>query len=111
MLGQHYQEGILRAHLEKLGVTVEFGSELRSFTQSNVHVIAQIVRHVDGKEVIEEAKVPWMIGVDGAHSVVRKTLGLEFLGETRHAEEIIVGDLKVKGAIREVSTGVAFRMI
>ncbi|KAH9479253.1 Flavin-dependent monooxygenase [Psilocybe cubensis] len=101
MLGQHYQERILRDHLAKIGVTVEFGSELRTFTQTEDHVLAQIVRVVDGKDVIEEVKAVWMVGTDGAHSVVRKTLGLEFLGETRYSEEIIVGDLKVKGAIRE----------
>ncbi|KAF9550614.1 hypothetical protein CPC08DRAFT_674788 [Agrocybe pediades] len=95
-LGQHLHEAVLKAHLEAVGVTVEGGSELRSFKEVGDHVEAEIVRHVDGKEVIEHIETPYLVGMDGAHSVVRKTLGLEFLGETIEEDNVAVGDIRVK---------------
>jgi 2-polyprenyl-6-methoxyphenol hydroxylase-like FAD-dependent oxidoreductase len=108
MLGQNHHERILRAHLEVLGTQVEFGSELRSFTQSANSVSVEIVRHVDGKEVVEKSEVAWLVGCDGARSVVRKTLGLSFLGETKDDHEMLIGDIKVKGEPRQVSSGAIF---
>ena len=102
MLGQNHHERILKEHLEALGTQVEFGSELRSFTQSADSVSAEIVRHVDGKEVVERSSVPWLVGCDGARSVVRKILGLSFLGETKDDHEMVIGDVKVKGEPRQV---------
>ncbi|KDR80864.1 hypothetical protein GALMADRAFT_135956 [Galerina marginata CBS 339.88] len=84
MLGQCHQEAIYRSHLEKVGVL------------SNL-----IARQVDGKEIIEEMKTPWLIGTDGARSVVRKTLGLDFLGETRDGDDIFMGDIRIKGEQRQ----------
>jgi 2-polyprenyl-6-methoxyphenol hydroxylase-like FAD-dependent oxidoreductase len=105
MLGQNHHEKILRSHLEKMGTVVEFGSELKGFEQFEDHVTVQIVRrsHASGEESLEETKVPWLVGTDGARSIVRKTLALSFLGETREADEMIVGDIKVKAGLdREV---------
>jgi 2-polyprenyl-6-methoxyphenol hydroxylase-like FAD-dependent oxidoreductase len=52
---------------------------------------------------VEETQVPWLVGTDGAHSIVRKTLGLSFLGETLFADELVIGDIKVrKGLDHEV---------
>ncbi|CAA7265200.1 unnamed protein product [Cyclocybe aegerita] len=101
MLGQNHHERILREHLEKFGTKVEYGSELRSFKQFDDHVLAEIVRQQDGKEIVEQVKAPWLIGMDGAHSVVRKTLGLEFLGETREGFNIVIGDIRIKSGRRE----------
>ena len=99
MLGQYYHEKILRSHLEKLGTVVEFGSELKGFEQFEDHVTVQIVRRSDGEESLEEIDVPWLVGTDGARSIVRKTLALPFLGETRQADEMIVGDIKVRAGL------------
>ena len=99
MLGQYYHEKILRSHLEKLGTVVEFGSELKGFEQFEDHVTVQIIRHSDGEESLEETDVPWLIGTDGSRSVVRKTLALSFLGETREADQKVIGDIKVKAGL------------
>ncbi|KAF8806911.1 hypothetical protein BYT27DRAFT_7161509 [Phlegmacium glaucopus] len=102
MLGQHHHERIFRSYLEKLGTMVEFGSELRGFEQFEDHVTVKIVRRLHGEESVEETQVPWLIGTDGAHSIVRKTLNLSFLGETRSGDEMVVGDIKIKeGLSRE----------
>ncbi|KAF8902427.1 FAD binding domain-containing protein [Gymnopilus junonius] len=97
ILGQTYQERIFTSHLEKLGISVEFGSELRSFKQTDDFVTGEIVRRVNGQEFAQEFKTPWFIGTDGAHSIVRKTLGLSFLGETREDDNFVIADVKLKG--------------
>ena len=99
MLGQQYHEKILRSHLEKMGTVVEFGSELKGFEQFEDHVTVQIVHRSHGEESLEEIAVPWLVGTDGAHSVVRKTLALSFLGETREADQMVIGDIKVKAGL------------
>ena len=105
MLGQQYQEKILRSHLERMGTVVEFGSELKGFEQFEDHVTVQIVRRSNGEESLEEAQVPWLVGTDGAHSIVRKTLALSFLGETREANEMVVGDIKVRAGLDDHEVG------
>ena len=103
MLGQQHHEKILRSHLENMGTVVEFGSELKGFEQFEDHVTVQIVRRSHGEESLEEIQVPWLVGTDGARSIVRKTLALSFLGETREDDELVVGDIKVKAGLdREV---------
>ena len=99
ILGQNYHEKILRSHLEKMGTVVEFGSELTGFEQSEDHVTVKIVHRLHGEESVEESQVPWLVGTDGAHSIVRKTLGLTFLGETREANELVIGDIKIKAGL------------
>jgi FAD binding domain len=99
LLGQNHHERILRSHLEKMGTVVEFGSELTEFEQSEDHVTVKIVHHLHGEESMEETQVPWLVGTDGAHSIVRKTLGLSFLGETREDNEMVIGDIKVKAGL------------
>ncbi|KAF9038629.1 monooxygenase [Panaeolus papilionaceus] len=101
MLGQNHHEAILRAHLEELGTKVEFGSELTKFSQTSEGVKAEITHHQDGNTTTENIEVPWLVGSDGAHSFVRKSLGLEFLGETRVGQTMVLGDIKVKEGPRE----------
>jgi 2-polyprenyl-6-methoxyphenol hydroxylase-like FAD-dependent oxidoreductase len=88
-----------------MGTLVELGSEMKGFEQFQVedHVIVQTVRRSHGEESLEETQVPWLVGTDGAHSTVRKTLALSFPGETRD-DEMVVGDIKVRAGLddREV---------
>ncbi|KAJ3923577.1 FAD binding domain-containing protein [Lentinula edodes] len=100
MLGQHRQQSILHRHLEKYGCEVEFHAELRSFKQYDDHVLAAIIkRSSDGTEIPEEIKVPYVVGADGAHSTIRRTLGLTFLGDTRDDVNMVIGDIEVKGGL------------
>ena len=104
MLGQNYHEAILRKHLERMGTTVEFGSELRTFAQSENSVVAEIVKRSEGSDavVVEKTEFSFLVGSDGAHSVVRRTLGLDFLGETEESTNMVIGDIKVTSGEREV---------
>ncbi|KAJ7913864.1 FAD binding domain-containing protein [Mycena leptocephala] len=95
-ISQELHEGVLREYLSELGGTVELSTALRSFEQFPDHVVAQIVKTgADGTERTEVAKFDWLVGTDGVHSVVRKQLGLSFLGETKEEEHVLVGDIDV----------------
>ncbi|KAJ7062661.1 FAD binding domain-containing protein [Mycena amicta] len=97
-LPQDQHEAILREHLTPLGAEVELGTELRDFEQFPDHVVAHIVKtDAQGVETEEHTVFDWLVGADGAHSVVRKKLGLGFLGETREEEDLFIGDIEAEG--------------
>jgi len=127
ILGQDNLDKIIRAELEKLGCMVDLGVELLSFEQDDaegkVHV--KLAKHdltsrdvqspYDSAEpspttIIEEASYKWVIGADGARGVVRKQLGLSFLGETSE-QRMLTGDIKVEGLISEVCAPVLLRLV
>ncbi|PCH36613.1 monooxygenase [Wolfiporia cocos MD-104 SS10] len=97
-LGQDSTEAIVRAHLDRLGGHVELGNELRGFEQHENHAVALVVKRVGSKKISETIQCNWLVGTDGARAgIVRKQLGLSFLGETRYDEHMVVGDIEVKG--------------
>lgn len=96
MLGQDRHEDVLREHLSRYGVTVELETELVSFEQFPDRVVSRIIKTRDGQHIEETVESQWIIGAEGARSVVRKTLGLTFLGETRKGDNLVVGDIHVK---------------
>ncbi|KAF7309292.1 FAD-binding-3 domain-containing protein [Mycena indigotica] len=91
---QDAHEAVLRGALVGLGCTVELGVELTKFSQHSDGVRTTL-KHADGTEEVAEAA--WLVGADGAHSVVRKGLGLNFLGETHEEQEMLIGDIEVDG--------------
>ncbi|KDQ23134.1 hypothetical protein PLEOSDRAFT_1114301 [Pleurotus ostreatus PC15] len=99
MLGQEKQVEVLTAHLLKLGGVVERGIELVSFEQSSEHVFAVLKRSGDEEVTEERAIFDYLVGTDGAHSQTRKQLGLSFLGETRKAQQMIIGDVYLRGSL------------
>ncbi len=78
MLGlpQSETERILEQRLNELGVNVERNVSLERFDQGPDSVIGYLA--VDGQE--EEFEASYLVGSDGAHSTVRKQLGLRFPG-------------------------------
>ncbi|KAL1719974.1 FAD binding domain-containing protein [Schizophyllum commune] len=96
--GQSRHEELIRSHLKRYGITVEFGTELLDFTQDEdkVHVRLAIAKNDGSNNSIEEFDVNFLVGADGGRSKVRKTLGLRFEGETRELDKIVVGDIVVK---------------
>ncbi|KAG2153629.1 FAD binding domain-containing protein [Suillus bovinus] len=93
MIGQQLLDVVLRRHLEKFSCTVEMGTELRSFEQSDEGVMVVLAK--DG--ISETFDTKWVIGADGAKSIVRKQLGLTFLGQTRDDVRMVVGDIRLHG--------------
>ncbi|KAG1825090.1 FAD binding domain-containing protein [Suillus variegatus] len=92
-MGQQLLDVILRRHLEKFSCSVEMGTELRSFEQSDEGVTAVLANN----GISETFDTKWIIGADGAKSIVRKQLGLTFLGETRDDAHVVTGDIRLTG--------------
>ncbi|MER5206096.1 FAD-dependent monooxygenase [Streptomyces sp. NPDC002825] len=88
-LPQYETERLLEEHVARLGTVVERGTALESFSQDRDGVTARL-RTASGAG--EELRVPYLIGCDGAHSVVRKTLGLSYEGGA-FQEEYMLGDV------------------
>lgn len=93
MIGQQLLDVILRRHLEKFSCSVEMGTELRSFEQSDEGVTTILTNN----GISETFDTKWVIGADGAKGVVRKQLGLPFLGETRDDTRVVTGDICLTG--------------
>ena len=93
MLPQSDTERLLEDHLAGLGVTVEREVEAASFVQDESGVSVTL-RHPDEHEEI--LRTGWLIGCEGAHSLVRETLKLAFEGDTLPSEWILA-DLELAG--------------
>ena len=72
-------ERVLGEHVTSVGLQIEWRTELVGFTQDAEGVTATL-RHADGQE--ETVRAAWLVGCDGAHSVVRHTLNMAFAGHS-----------------------------
>jgi len=86
MIPQCDTEEILGDFVTSLGVKIERNVELTDFVDS-ADGVTSTLRHLDGTE--ETFKSGWLIGSDGAHSTVRRKLGMEFAGETMPSSWVI----------------------
>lgn len=83
--------------MAKIGINVELGTELISFEQTPDKVSVKLSKSNEAGESIEEVSdFKWLIGCDGARSTVRHQLNLSFLGESRQAENFVIGDIYIK---------------
>jgi len=89
---QSETERLLEEYLRKLGVRVERGVELASFT-ANVHGVNARLRRADGKN--ETVATDYLIGCDGAHSTVRHRLRLPFDGVSEQGIWLLA-DVKIR---------------
>ncbi|SBT42897.1 FAD-dependent oxidoreductase [Micromonospora auratinigra] len=94
MIDQAITERVLRDALAGLGVPVQWGVTLESFTQDDAGVRTTL-RYADGRT----GTVPsgWLLGCDGGRSTVRKQLGLPLIGDSTEtwliADAIVDTDL------------------
>jgi len=93
MVQQSRTEAILRERLHALGGRVEFNSAIVVFRQNQDGVDATF-------STGETVQVDLLIGCDGGHSTVRKTLGLKLEGETIDEKPMFVADVEVDGLNR-----------
>ncbi|MGW6564417.1 FAD-dependent monooxygenase [Streptomyces sp. NPDC054975] len=89
-LPQYETERLLEECVAGLGTVIERGTELLSFAQDADGVTARL-RTASGAE--EELRAGYLIGCDGAHSTVRKGLGLSYEGEA-FPSEFMLGDVE-----------------
>ena len=92
-LPQYETERILTDRLTALGVPVERGCELLDFSQDDESVTTQFV-HADGR--VGTVRSQYLVGCDGAHSTVRRRLGLQFEGGLgRFPQLFMLGDVEL----------------
>jgi 2-polyprenyl-6-methoxyphenol hydroxylase-like FAD-dependent oxidoreductase len=92
-LPQNETERLLIEHLRALGGEIERGTELLSFQNGKDGVEAQL-RHKSGTTQTVPAR--WLVGCDGAHSVVREGIPVPFKGDTVGLD-FFLGDLELQG--------------
>jgi 2-polyprenyl-6-methoxyphenol hydroxylase-like FAD-dependent oxidoreductase len=78
ILPQWQTEEVLERSLSSLGVETERGVELVDFNDDGTLVTAQL-RGPDGERQL--ARAHYLIGADGAHSTIRRKLGIEYVGK------------------------------
>ncbi|MGH7911599.1 MAG: FAD-dependent monooxygenase [Candidatus Dormibacteraceae bacterium] len=89
-LPQYETERILTEHLGRWGSSVERGVELVAFSQDRFGVTCELV----GPHGSETVRAGYLVGCDGAHSAIRRGLGLEFAGDAL-PEQYMLGDVEV----------------
>lgn len=99
LIPQSDTETILRKQLEKQNVFIEWQTEMIDFIQlpNGGGIIVQI----KGPEnPVETFSASYLISAEGAHSIARTKLGIEFAGKTM-GQNYALGDLHIKGDIPE----------
>lgn len=87
-------EEALRARLAEFGGAVEYGVEVRSVADRTEHVE---VEFADGSR----SAPAYVLGCDGGGSVVRRSAGLAFRGETDETYRMLLGDVLLDGLDRD----------
>ncbi|GJD54085.1 Flavin-dependent monooxygenase [Methylobacterium crusticola] len=90
-LPQYETERILTRQLERYGHLVERGVSLSALRQDGSGAAARIER--EGR-VSKEASFRYVVGCDGAHSAVRRLLGIAFEGEA-YPWPFMLGDVRI----------------
>lgn len=93
MLPQSDTERLLEERLRTMGVAVERNTEVIALTTDSAAAEASL-RRADGSE--ETVHPDWLVGCDGAHSVVRHALGAPFTGKTMDSDWILA-DIHMRG--------------
>lgn len=94
-VSQAETEAVLVDHLTAHGVPIERGTELVAFADGGDAVDATL-QHADGRE--ERVRVRYLVGCDGAHSVVRRGAGIPFEGG-EYLEDFVLGDVEIDGPV------------
>jgi len=93
MIGQNIIERLLIEHLQRVGIKVERPHAVISFEQDDDGVAVTLLHPDDSQEVIHAR---WLISADGANSLIRKTLGIPFIGERNAQMDFIQADAHIR---------------
>jgi 2-polyprenyl-6-methoxyphenol hydroxylase-like FAD-dependent oxidoreductase len=94
-VSQAETEAVLNDYLSASGVMVERGCQLVSFERS-VDGLQCVLQRPDGQQ--ERIHTRFLIGCDGAHSLVRKQSGIAFEGGT-YPQNFALGDIEADGPL------------
>lgn len=95
-IAQAQTEEVLGELCAQRGAEVERSTELLSFRQDGTGVTAKL----KGPAGESTCRAAWLVGCDGAHSVVRKGMGVSFEGET-YDEKLFLADVKIAWDVRD----------
>jgi 2-polyprenyl-6-methoxyphenol hydroxylase-like FAD-dependent oxidoreductase len=93
MIPQSETERLLEEHLATFNVKVDRQTELTDFKET-ADGVSCVLKHADATE--ETAQASWLIGADGAHSIVRHKLNKEFRGSTLLSDWVLA-DIHLSG--------------
>ena len=105
VLNQARVEETLRERLGTLGGVVERSRELAGFYETADGVVATVSNTATAQT--EEIHAAYLVGCDGAHSYVRKALGLTFEGSA-YPEHFVLGDVEAEGGDLPLDTTLAW---
>ncbi|MBV8884134.1 MAG: FAD-dependent monooxygenase [Chroococcidiopsidaceae cyanobacterium CP_BM_RX_35] len=101
LLSQSETERILREELARQGVAIEHGTEMIEFAQLESSAqpglnsgVKAVLRNSEGG--LEELEAAYLISAEGAHSMVRRTLNLQFQGKSLQ-QSYALADLHLDG--------------
>jgi 2-polyprenyl-6-methoxyphenol hydroxylase-like FAD-dependent oxidoreductase len=98
MISQAETEGVLEEALSRFGTVVERGVRAESLVQDDNGVTCILKTSGegrDGSEREEEVRCKYVVGCDGAHSIVRKSAGMKFEGGV-YPQDFILADVHMK---------------
>lgn len=95
LIPQSETERLLEEHLARVSLSVERTVALQSFTQDEDAVVATL-QSADG--ATESVRAEYLVSCEGAHSTVRRALGIEFEGNTLPSDWVLA-DLFVDGPL------------
>lgn len=87
---QYETERVLTEHLARHGVDVERGVALTGLAQTAEGVAVEL----EGPQGQEQASFRFVVGCDGAHSMVRRALDINFIGEA-WPFDFMLGDVHI----------------
>ena len=90
-------EETLRLLLGERGMQVELATELVAMEQNENFVTATLQK----RDTQEQVRSNYLVGADGGHSFVRKSLNVGFEGETWKEDRLLTGDVRVEGLDRD----------
>lgn len=88
LVPQHRTEAILRERLAELGGQVEFGTAFESFEQEEQSVTVRL-------STGESLTAKYLVGCDGGHSAVRKSVGLALNGKALSDKFPFIADIEI----------------
>jgi 2-polyprenyl-6-methoxyphenol hydroxylase-like FAD-dependent oxidoreductase len=97
-VNQAVVEAVLRDKLAELGGEVERQHELLGLEDSSTGVVADVADAATG--ATERITAKWLVGCDGAHSVVRKLIGLTFEGK-EYPDQFVQADVHLSAGLPE----------